>query len=145
MPFQSLDWQMFCDGHSKDKIKPCNILVSLLVAAEKVVCPIFHCYKNSTSCFLPHHFFPAIHASLHSASRMIALLASHVPNLKLFQGHLGGSVGWASALSSGHDLRVPGSSAVSGILLSGEPASLPLPLFLPPLFWLLCALMLSLI
>jgi len=41
----------------------------------------------------------------------------------------GGSVGEASAFSSGHDLRVLGLSPVSGSLLSGESASLSV---LPP-------------
>ena len=38
-------------------------------------------------------------------------------------GHLGGSVGLASALGSGHNPGVLGSSPTSGFLLSGEPAS----------------------
>ena len=38
-------------------------------------------------------------------------------------GHLGGSEGKVSAFSSGHDLRVLGSSPASGSLLSGESAS----------------------
>ena len=38
-------------------------------------------------------------------------------------GHLGASVGWASALGSGRDPGVLGSSPVSGFLLSREPAS----------------------
>lgn len=48
IPFQSLDWQMFCDVLSKGKINSCNSFVSLLVAAEKSVCPISLGYKNST-------------------------------------------------------------------------------------------------
>jgi len=39
------------------------------------------------------------------------------------RGRLGGSVGLASAFSSGHDRRVPGSSPTSGSLLSGGSAS----------------------
>ena len=46
-------------------------------------------------------------------------------------GHLGGSVGGASAFSSGYDPGVLGSSPVWGSLLSGEPASPSLPA--PPL------------
>ena len=38
-------------------------------------------------------------------------------------GHLGGSVGQASAFGSGHDPRVHGSSPALGSLLSGELAS----------------------
>jgi len=40
-----------------------------------------------------------------------------------FWGHLGGSVSYASAFGSGHDLRVLGSSPMLGSLLSGESAS----------------------
>ena len=43
-------------------------------------------------------------------------------------GHLGGSVGEVSAFSSGHDLRILGSSPMSGSLISRESlVSLPLP------------------
>ena len=38
-------------------------------------------------------------------------------------GHLGGSVSWVSAFSSGHDPRVLGWSPKSGSLLSRESAS----------------------
>ena len=43
--------------------------------------------------------------------------------LKKFWGYLGGSVGWASAFSSGCDPGVLGSSPASGSLLSGESVS----------------------
>ena len=51
-------------------------------------------------------------------------------------GHLGGSVSWASAFFSGHDLGVLQSSPMSGSLLSGvsaypsplAPPASPLPL-----------------
>lgn len=56
IPFQSLDWRMFCDVLSKGKINSCNSFVSLLVAAEKSVCPTSLGYKNSTQFFLAHHF-----------------------------------------------------------------------------------------
>ena len=47
-------------------------------------------------------------------------------------GHLGGSVGWASAFGSGQDLRVLGSSPVSGSLLNRSLfLSLSLPLLSP--------------
>ena len=51
----------------------------------------------------------------------------------LHLGRLGGSVGWASAFGSGHDLRVLGSSPASGSLLSREPAppTPPLPALCP--------------
>ena len=52
-----------------------------------------------------------------------------VPIGKTTRGHWGGSVSEASAFSSGHDLRVPGSSLTSGSLLGVESACLPL--FLP--------------
>ena len=41
----------------------------------------------------------------------------------MFKGSLGGSVGEASAFSSGHDLGVLGSGPTLGSLLSGELAS----------------------
>ena len=41
-------------------------------------------------------------------------------------GRLGGSVGWAAAFGSGHDLRVLGLSPAWGSLLGREPASLSL-------------------
>ena len=45
-------------------------------------------------------------------------------NVLLFRD-LGGSVGWVSVFSSGHDLQVVGSSPMVGSLLSGESASSP--------------------
>ena len=47
-------------------------------------------------------------------------------------GHLGGSVSWASASGSGHDLWVLGSSSTLGFLLSREPASISLSLCSSP-------------
>ena len=47
------------------------------------------------------------------------------------RGHLGGSVGWASAFGSGHDLLGPGFKPHVGSLLSGESAS-PSPSAPPP-------------
>jgi len=40
-----------------------------------------------------------------------------------FVGHLGGSVGYATAFGSDHDPGVPGSSPTSGSLLSRKSAS----------------------
>ena len=46
-------------------------------------------------------------------------------------GHLGGSVGYASAFGSGHDPRALGSSPASGSMLRGS-LLVPLPLLLSP-------------
>ena len=59
-------------------------------------------------------------------------MISFLTNVKVYnyllnfnqEGHLGGSVGGVSAIDSGHDLRVLGSSLVWGSLLSEEVCSL---------------------
>ena len=52
---------------------------------------------------------------------------------KVFMGHLGGLVGWASTVSSGHDPRVPGFLDQAPIWAPRSARSLVLPLTFPAL------------
>ena len=57
----------------------------------------------------------------------------------IVEGHLGGSVNWATAFGSGHDPGILGWSPASGSLLSGEVASQS-PSAAPPNSVCLCSL-----